>query len=134
MIRIQVQAIQGGLLQIPVIVAQNRDASRLDVKVCAETEWELHPTRNQDSTKMTVGDDRDIASSNTVFQIFPVDLLHLFDDTVDTSGHIIRAFSSRTSGPPDRPVLIPCFDLIQLQAFVVPVVPFADFLGDFMRW
>ena len=25
MIRIQVQAIQGGLLQIPVIVAQNRD-------------------------------------------------------------------------------------------------------------
>ena len=61
-------------------------------------------------------------------------LLDLVDNSVNTFRHVVRALASRTPGPPYTEVSVLLFDLGGCEAFIVSVVPFADFLSEFVGW
>jgi hypothetical protein len=57
---------------------------------------------------------------------------HLADDDINAMAHFFCALSSGAPVVPDLPCRVPGLDLVRLQAFILTIVPFPDFLCNNM--
>ena len=99
-----------------------------------ERQWELHPSRNENTAEVAMREDDQITLPDTFLQVFPVVLLDLVDNSVNPFSHLVRTLSSRTPCTPDTEVPILLLDLPWRQSFIISIIPLANFFGEVMGW
>ena len=83
---------------------------------------------------MTMREDNQVSLPNAFLQVFPMMFLDVVNGCIHPLCHLVRAFPTGTASPPDAEVSVLLLDLLGRQALVVPIIPFADLLGEVMWW